>query len=795
MNNNQLRIRILFCFIFINYLSLSAQQVRQAKPSTHLLNGKWSAKWITGATGSTYDYGVYHFKKTIEIESISDSFVINVSGDQRYELFVNGKRVARGPATGDILHWYYETIDIASFLIKGQNLISATVWHYGVWSPGAQISQQIGLIVQGNSKTEEVVNTNNSWKTIRDASYSPSTKYMQDVGPGDVIDGRKYAWNWNQINDNNQSWLSAVERKSGSPYLTSTQYIRALIPRDIPLLESKLEHLSTVRRSSGILITDRFLKGDSAITIAPNKKAIILFDQGVLTNAYPTFQFSKGRDAKVSVIYSEAMYLNKTDKGNRNEVIGKSIIGKIDSFYIDGGENRNYSPLWYRTYRYIQITIETANEPLTFNSIIGEYTGYPFKENATFSSSDSSLKKIWEVGWRTAKLCAGDTYYDCPYYEQLQYTGDTRIQALISLYVSGDDRLMRKAINCLSWSRTAEGILKSRYPARYDQIIPPFSLYWINMVHDYWMHRTDDVFVKSHLSTVKTIIDWYADKIDPKTGMLGAMPHWNFTDWSEEWPWNNDFPLGGVAPGGMNGGSSILSLQLAYTLKDAIDLMIAFGEKHEVEKYNKLLDTINKSVKMRCFDKSRGLYADDIAHTSYSQHASIMGILSGSLTPQEELAAFNNLLTDKSLIQATVYYQFYLFRAMKKVGFANEYLRNIGTWHKMIANGLTTFAEKPEPSRSDCHAWSASPMYDFLATVLGIEPATPGFKTIKIAPALGNLSYVKGSMPHPNGIIFVDLKKVNKQLVGEITLPNGTIGIYIYGQLKLQLNQGVNCLK
>src|ERR1035437_1331621 len=100
MYNNWFQILVLFCYFFIHCLTLSAQQVCQTVPSAELLRKQWNAKWITGATGSTYDYGVYHFRKTIEIESIPDSFVINVSGDQRYELFINGNRVSRGPATG-----------------------------------------------------------------------------------------------------------------------------------------------------------------------------------------------------------------------------------------------------------------------------------------------------------------------------------------------------------------------------------------------------------------------------------------------------------------------------------------------------------------------------------------------------------------------------------------------------------------------------------------------------------------------------------------------------------------------
>jgi hypothetical protein len=57
-------------------------------------------------------------------------------------------------------------------------------------------------------------------------------------------------------------------------------------------------------------------------------------------------------------------------------------------------------------------------------------------------TDDPELSKIFEIGWRTARLCAMETYMDCPYYEQLQYIGDARIQALISLFNSGDEELL-----------------------------------------------------------------------------------------------------------------------------------------------------------------------------------------------------------------------------------------------------------------------------------------------------------------------------------------------------------------
>ena len=111
---------------------------------------------------------------------------------------------------------------------------------------------------------------------------------------------------------------------------------------------------------------------------------------------------------------------------------------------------------------------------------------------------------------------------------------DTRIQALISLYVSGDDRLMRNAISAYEDSRIPEGLTQSRYPCSSMQIIPPYSLFWIAMIHDYWMNRGDTEFVKSHLEGIDGVLSWHEKYID-SNGMLGPMHWWNFTDWS--WPW------------------------------------------------------------------------------------------------------------------------------------------------------------------------------------------------------------------------------------------------------------------
>jgi hypothetical protein len=162
------------------------------------------------------------------------------------------------------------------------------------------------------------------------------------------------------------------------------------------------------------------------------------------------------------------------------------------------------------------------------------------------------------------------------------------------------------------------------------------------------------------------------------------------------------------------------------------------------------------------------------------------------MIPEAEQATFiKKIANDDKLVQCTIYYRFYLFQALKKAGLGNEYIENLGLWREMIQAGLTTFAETPEPTRSDCHAWSASPLYDLLATTLGVEPASQGFKSIKIEPRLGKLKKVEGLVPHPKGDIKVKIvQNKSKKWDAEISVPEVESAVLIWKAKTIVLKSG-----
>ncbi len=170
---------------------------------------------------------------------------------------------------------------------------------------------------------------------------------------------------------------------------------------------------------------------------------------------------------------------------------------------------------------------------------------------------------------------------------------------------------------------------------------------------------------------------------------------------------------------------------------------------------------------------------------------SAFSVVAKVATGERAKAMVARVLEDRSLTQCTLYFRFYVIRAMAEVGLGDRYVAELQPWRDMLALGLTTFAEKPEPTRSDCHAWSACPNYDLLALVCGITPDAPGFRRVRIAPALGPLAWVDAKMPHPNGEITLQLRQMTGGgIEARVALPAGVSGVFSWGGTERALAAG-----
>ncbi len=766
----------------------------------------WKAQWIMHPTSNPQEHAVIIFRRQFTLSEKPGSFVIHLSADNHYRLFVNGIYVLRGPARGDLSHWFYETVDIAQYLHQGKNTLAAEVVNWGPKRSFTFFSQMTAFIMQGESEKESVVNTlGGSWKCLRNEAITPKfVEWMTDTNtidfglyvgnPTDSVRAEKYPWGWEKPDFDDSTWPSArwadIAGGRGEQFAGGILYGggKMLIPRRTGLLVEKKELFKEVRRASGIPVSQDFIRETGRLVIPGGIKATMLINNGTEILGYPEMLVSGGKDAKIQAMYAENLIVrHKAPKGNRNDVDGKRLVGIKDVFIPDGGDNRLFKPLYVRAFRYIQLDIETKEQPLVIHSYYNVSSRASLEPGAVFETDDPLCNWIMDAGWRTVSICAQDMLLSDAAYEQMQYTGDSRVHNLSLLTLSGDDRLMRNSLIQFDQSRIPEGLTYACYPNPFHLIIPSYSLIWIDQVYDYMYWKDDREFIKQFEPGINAVTDWFERKRQ-KNGLLGELEWWAALAWPRHY-------RNGEPPDVYKGNNTLYTLYYAYTLRHASEIFSFTGKNRQAEEFVKRADEICASVNKLCRN-AEGFYTESPDNMQVSQITNIMAILAGAVKGKNATELMKKLLETKDWFgQVDLFLHFYLFEAMEKTGLESLFFSELTEWNLMKERGMTTFAEVPlewgeENQRSECHPWSSSPNYYFFRTVCGIKPSAPGHREVVIAPHPGNLKSVRAVYPHHLGDISLTLRKTGKGTEAEIIVPEEIKATFKWGNRKIALKSG-----
>jgi hypothetical protein len=286
-------------------------------------------------------------------------------------------------------------------------------------------------------------------------------------------------------------------------------------------------------------------------------------------------------------------------------------------------------------------------------------------------------------------------------------------------------------------------------------------------------------------------MDWFA-KYEQPDGLLKRLPWWSFVDW---------VPSGTIPTYDAKGESCVTTLEYLGALEDAAALEKGLGDPLRAERYQARAEHVRSGLYGQCWSGERGLLADTPDKKNFSQQANILGVLYDVVPKERRNEVLRQMLavepgtTPNGVLSASYYFRYYLARALEHTGTADLYLSSIDPWRKLLPLHFSTWPEIPGDTRSDSHAWTSHPIYDLLTLVAGIEPASPGFATVRIAPHMGALPSLTATYPHPEGTISVKYAREGKGLNATITLPGKLSGSFVFNGKEWPLKPGLNTIQ
>lgn len=672
---------------------------------------------------------VYYFKKEYYIEECKES-VINICAETRYKLYINGRLVGIGPCRPSSEIRYYDELDISDYIKPGENTIEVTVLQLAVDSYTDMCLQlesiirsgEMYLAIRGNAGDIEII-TDETWFVAKEKGiefyYEPeysaynAVAICEKISPLYKNPDFEYAVCAGSLYDIDDISNCNAER------------VNSIKKRTIPMMFLKNRNF-------------RRLKND-------------IFDAGELTCGFVRLK-CRGKGS-IRLTYAECMAFKENGrilKRKRDDETGE-IVGDYDAIELDG--ECLFEPFWMRTFRYIKAEIEGD---AIIESIDYIETGYPVEISDNYDFGNEIDNGLFKISTNTLKRCMHESYMDCPYYEQLQYTMDTHLQILYTYQLTQDKRLAEKAIDDFAESYNIGGLTQSRYPVNNSQYIPGFSLFFILMLYEHFKRFGDKKFIKKYLPVADGIVDWFEKRLDGY--MVSKSDLWDFIDWAEEY----DKESGTIQS---EGPITVYSLMLAYTAEKLSEIHYAFGNSKS--KYKILSKNIKIDVRKRCYDTDKELYADSPQKAHFAQHPQIWAVLCELERGGDAKELLKKAMNLKC--KASLAYTFFLYRAFEQADMYEAVNEHMASFRNLVELGCTTVPERlGEDVRSECHAWSAVAIYEFTAKTLGITYVD---NELFIKPYIAGRSHAKGEVAIPNGIVYVDWKVVDNNFTITINIP------------------------
>ncbi len=686
--------------------------------------GATEASWIAAPDADGVSTWTV-FRKNVTLGCKPSSRVLTIAADTKYWLYVNGELAVfegglkRGPYRASSS--YYDEVDIAPWLKRGENQVEVLLWHFGKSGFSHVDSGKAALYVAGKD-----FDSDGSWTCCLHPSYGicgdPQPNYRLAESCL-LYDATK------SLCDSDFAPAQTVGAWGDEPW-------GEMVLRPIPQF-----------KDFGIVACDELITCPASSASACDTVKTRLPYNMQMT---PVLALESDSDGAKVIIRTDHSFHGATDN--------------IRAEYIAKAGRQVYESLGWMNGEELQVILP---EGVRLLSLGYRETGYASEPSGEFDCSDEFYNIFWEKALRTLYVNMRDNFFDCPDRERAQWWGDVTVM-MGELFYSYDEvshDLMRKAIYELCDWQKEDGGLSSPIPGNYKHELPGQMLASIGRygIYTYYEYTGDLETISHAYPVVKKYLElWTLDESGLTEFRKGG---WTWGDWGD----NKDLRL-------IYGALHYMALDGAAKMADLL------GEDEDAAAYRADMRKVRAGYN-QCWDGEKYRHPDYTGETD--DRAQALAVVAGIAGTSKYEAIFETLrkeehaspYMEKYVMEALFimgHGDYALERTHKRFeSMVNDPARTtlfegweIGS--KAFGGGTTN------------HAWSGGSLTVLARYLCGIKPVDGGFKRFVVDPRPELMERCSISVPTPYGFIQESWNTDEDGRVAiEITVPEGTKCCYM----------------
>ena len=590
------------------------------------------------------------FRNKITLDKLPQKAELKITADDKYRLYINGSFVTEGPASAYHHRYRYDTLDVAKYLKKGENVFAYHTYYQGminrVWQSG---DRRHGLYCELFCDGKTVFESDESFLCKYHGGFSVCGKVGYDTQFLENYDNNSADVGFEKPDHDDGKWDHAVKVKNDDHILAEG------LPKHIVF--EKIAPVNVEKRGNTTFIDfGACYVGYLCVTAKGEKNETVTVRHGQELNPDKTVRYN----LRANCCYEEKWILSG----------GCDTLDQYD----------------YKSFRYAELTTDNAE----FSDIYLLSRHYPFELKSDIRAEfkdNEDVKKVWDLCVRSQKYGVQEMVMDCMEREKGVYLGDGCYTSLCNYVLTRDDKLMRQFIEDAFATSAVTDTLLSCLNCSFMQEIAEYPLILVQLLLWHYRLTGDKGFLQKNAKRAEKLLEAY--RRYEKDNVLYDTDQWCVTEWPANY--RDGYAVNNEGNKPLPEPHVVMNAYYIYAIKALNEMRKALDQK-EYRNVKPLLSSFEQIF----YDKEKHLFCDG----AVSRHISYIGNAFAYGYGHSSDPAFYDTMTawfkEKGVTGTSLFATFPLLTGLVRAGrydLLKDAITDSRAWLNMLAEGGTSTFE------------------------------------------------------------------------------------------------------